>query len=173
MLPMVVTMFLAGIISGRIERTLSSKLQLVVGSAFSALAAAILALAPEQRWQIAVAAAVFGVGSGLAFSAMTNLIVSNVPRQQTGAASGMNVNVRTIGGSIGAGLMGSIVTGQLQPSGLPAEAGYTNGFLLLTGTSVAAVIAALIVPSVRRTTHSIAPEATNPQPTSLPTSAVR
>ncbi len=46
--------------------------------------------------------------------------------------------------------MGSIVTGNLQPNGLPYEAGYTNGFLLLSGTSIAAFAAALVVPSVRR-----------------------
>ncbi|WP_433158138.1 MFS transporter [Kribbella sp. CA-247076] len=150
MVPMVVTMSLAGVLSGRIERSVSSKSQLVLGSAAGVLAAAVLAFAHDERWQIALAAAVFGLAAGLAFSAMTNLIVGSVPPQQTGAASGMNANFRTIGGSIGAALMGSIVAGQVQPGRLPAEGGYTSGFLLLTGTSLAALIAALLVPSRRR-----------------------
>jgi hypothetical protein len=62
----------------------------------------------------------------------------------------MNANFRTIGGAIGAALMGSIVTANLQPSGFPNESGYTIGFLLLAGISIAAVIAAVIVPSARR-----------------------
>ena len=69
-----------------------------------------------------------GVGFGLVFSAMSTLIVAAVPPSQTGVASGMNANIRTIGGSIGAAVMASIVTSQLGPSGLPQESGYTTGF---------------------------------------------
>ncbi|MEU7003668.1 hypothetical protein [Nonomuraea sp. NPDC046570] len=48
--------------------------------------------------------------------------------EQTGAASGMNANIRTIGGAIGAAVVGSIITASPQPSGLPYETGYTYGF---------------------------------------------
>jgi Transcriptional regulator SbtR-like, C-terminal domain len=37
-----------------------------------------------------------GVGFGLAFSAMSALVVAAVPASQTGVASGMNANIRTI-----------------------------------------------------------------------------
>jgi EmrB/QacA subfamily drug resistance transporter len=159
MLPMVVTMFLAGVLSGRVAPAFGAKAQLVTGSAFSVLSCAALALAHDARWQIAVAAAVFGAGAGLAFAAATSLVVTGVPAGQTGVASGMNANFRTIGGSIGAALMSSVVTAQLQPMGLPYESGYTNGFLLLAGVSVAAAAAALLVPT-RRT----APVPTAPPP---------
>jgi hypothetical protein len=46
--------------------------------------------------------------------------------------------------------MGSIVTANLQATGFPEESGYTLGFLLIAGVSIAAVIAALAVPSARR-----------------------
>lgn len=149
LLPMVFTMFAAGIVSGRIEPLFSSKAQLVTASTLSVLAFTALAFAHDHRWQLAGAAAVFGAGLGLALTSLMNLIVNSVPASQTGVASGMNANFRTIGGAIGAALMGSIVTATLQPSGLPRESGYTTGFLLLAGISVAAVIAALIVPSAR------------------------
>jgi len=35
-----------------------------------------------------------GVGFGLAFSAMSALVVAAVPAEQTGVASGMNANIR-------------------------------------------------------------------------------
>jgi predicted MFS family arabinose efflux permease len=179
MLPMVGTMFGAGILSGRVERTFSSKAQLATGAAFSVLACTALALAHDQRWQIAAAAAVFGAGAGLAFSSATNLIVTSVPAGQTGVASGMNANFRTIGGSIGAALMGSIVTATPQSTGLPREAGYTNGFLLLAGISIAAIAAALVVPSVRRAAHTTAdqpardPGSSRPAPQTAQASASR
>jgi sugar phosphate permease len=82
---------------------------------------------------------------------MTSLIVQNVPREQTGAATGMNANIRTIGGSIGTALASSIITGHIQPSGLPAESGFTDTFLLLSAFAAAAVVLALAIPSHRRT----------------------
>ena len=80
---------------------------------------AILAFAHHQDWEIYLSNAIMGVGFGLAFSAMSALVVAAVPPSQTGVASGMNANIRTIGGSIGAAVMASIVTSQLGPSGLP------------------------------------------------------
>jgi MFS family permease len=157
MVPMVVTMFLAGIVSGRVVHVVGSKAQLATGSAAAMLATAALALVHDHAWQVVAAAAVFGLGAGLAFAAMTTLIVGSVPARQTGAASGMNANFRTIGGAIGATVTGSIVTQNLQPTGLPYESGYTNGFLLLTATSAAALLAALIVPATRRIATAPAP----------------
>jgi EmrB/QacA subfamily drug resistance transporter len=166
LLPMLVTMFFAGIVSGRTEGTFSSKAQLATGSGFAVVACAMLTAAHADRWEIAAATALLGLGIGLAFSSMTNLIVRSVPARQTGVASGMNANFRTIGGAIGAGLMGSLVTGSLQPDGFPSQSGYTDGFLLLTLFSIAAVAAALIVPSVQggtRTAEDAAPDARSAQ----------
>ncbi len=73
-----------------------------------------------------------------------------MPPSQTGVASGMNANIRTIGGSIGSAVMASIVTSQLGPSGLPKESGYTTGFAVLAGGLVLAALAGLLVPSARR-----------------------
>jgi sugar phosphate permease len=81
---------------------------------------------------------------------MANLIVAAVPHEQTGVASGMNANIRTIGGSIGSALMAGVVTAHMGPNGLPREAGYVNGFLLLTGALVLAALAAILIPAVRR-----------------------
>jgi hypothetical protein len=77
---------------------------------------------------------------------MAALIVDAVPVEQTGVASGMNANIRTIGGSIGSALMASIVTAQLEPNGLPKESGYTIGFGVLAGVLVLAAAAAVRIP---------------------------
>jgi dipeptide/tripeptide permease len=108
---------------------------------------AILAFAHAQAWEIYLSSAIMGVGFGLVFSAMSALVVAAVPFSQTGVASGMNVNIRTIGGSIGAAVMASIVTSQLGPSGLPKESGYTTGFTLMAAGLVLAALASLLIPS--------------------------
>ena len=94
-----------------------------------------------------MASTLLGVGLGLAFSAMSNLIVQAVPSAQTGVASGMNANIRTIGGAIGAAVMSSIVTSGLRADGLPAASGYTKGFAFLAAMTVVAVVAASFIPS--------------------------
>jgi len=60
----------------------------------------------------------------------------------------MNANIRTIGGALGAAAVASVVTADLLPIGLPTEAGFVNGFLLLTGALVLSAVAALLVPAV-------------------------
>ena len=147
MLPMLVAMFCSGVLSGRLQPIVGAKALLVTGAALGAAACAILAAWHGQQWQIAFAAGVFGLGIGLAFASMANLIVHSVPAEQTGAATGMNANIRTIGGSLGAAVMSSLVTGNLQASGLPAESGYTEGFTLLAVLCLAASLAALLVPA--------------------------
>jgi hypothetical protein len=84
---------------------------------------------------------------------MSNIIVAAVPRAQTGVASGMNANIRTIGGSIGSALMAAVVTANVEASGLPKESGYTHGFALMGVLMVAAALAALLVP-LRRTAQA-------------------
>jgi EmrB/QacA subfamily drug resistance transporter len=150
LLPSAITMFATGMFVGRLARWLGGKVLVVAGCLIGGAAMAILSFAHQQQWEIYLSSALMGVGFGLAFSAMSALIVAAVPAEQTGVASGMNANIRTIGGSIGAAAMASIVTSQLAPSGLPREIGYTTGFAVMTGGLVLAALAGLLIPSARR-----------------------
>ena len=147
LLPSAVTMFFAGMFAGRLTRRLGGKALVVAGCAIGSAAMAILAFAHGQEWEIYLSTAIMGIGFGLAFSAMSALIVSAVPPSQTGVASGMNANIRTIGGSIGSAVMASIVTSQLEPSGLPQASGYTTGFAVMAAGLVLAALAGLLIPS--------------------------
>ena len=147
LLPLTVTMFIFGLLSGKIAARVGSKAAVIVGSIVSCGAYLILAFAHSQAWEIYLASTLLGVGMGLAFSAMSNLIVQAVPAQQTGVASGMNANIRTIGGALGAAVMASIVTSTLLHSGYPAESGYTRGFAFLAFATVVAIIAAILIPT--------------------------
>jgi EmrB/QacA subfamily drug resistance transporter len=131
MLPMLVTMAVTGSLSGPLAPRFGVKAQVISGSALSLVASLAFAEVHDEPWQVALWTAIFGIGLGLAYASMTSLIVQNVPREQTGAATGMNANIRTIGGSIGTALASSIITGHLQTTGLPAESGFTDTFLLL------------------------------------------
>jgi MFS family permease len=146
LVPLTVTMFVCGLLSGRIASAIGSKSAVIIGSACSCAAYLTLAFAHARAWEIYAATTLLGVGLGLAFSAMSNLIVQAVPPGQTGVASGMNANIRTIGGAIGAAVMSSIVTSVLLSNGLPAGSGYTRGFAFLAAITMVAVVAAVFIP---------------------------
>jgi EmrB/QacA subfamily drug resistance transporter len=155
LLPSAITMFGVGMFAGRLAARLGGKVLVVAGCLIGSVAMAILAFAHQQQWEIYLSNAIMGVGFGLAFAAMSALVVAAVPHSQTGVASGMNANIRTIGGSIGAAVMASIVTSSLGPSGLPKEAGYTIGFAAMAGGLVLAALAGLLIPSAQRLRPSV------------------
>jgi EmrB/QacA subfamily drug resistance transporter len=150
MLPMLVTMAATGFISGPLAPVLSFKKQLGVGSALLASSSILLVFFHSAPWEVALTSGIFGLGLGMAYSAMSSLIVQGVPAHQTGAASGMSVNIRTIGGAIGTAVFSAIVTSNTGQQGFPTEAGYTAGFVVLAAFAVAALAASLLVPAGRR-----------------------
>ena len=114
---------------------------LATGAAF-----ACVGLFHDQTWQLYAATTVQGLGSGMVFSSLAGVVVAAVPPEQTGVASGMNANIRTIGGSIGSAAMAGILTAHVGASGFPAERGYEIGFVMLGAVMALASIAAILIP---------------------------
>ncbi|MBF0816999.1 MFS transporter [Microbacterium paludicola] len=155
MLPMLVLMALAGFLTGPLTRILSLRAQLVAGTALISLATAGIALLHGSLVLLTVEAAVFGLGLGVTFAALTNLVIGSVPAHQTGVAGGMNTNLRTIGSAVGTALTTAIITGSAGTAGgQPSEQGYTTGFLVLAVlAAVAAVIALMSRPAAAPATE--------------------
>jgi hypothetical protein len=57
-----------------------------------------------------VAAAISGVGCAFVLVGQANVAVRAVPPSQTGVSSGVNTNIRLIGGAIGAAVMAAVLT---------------------------------------------------------------
>ncbi|MFB9315212.1 MFS transporter [Nocardioides plantarum] len=150
-----VATFLAGIYSGRLAARFGSKAVLVVGATLTAFGTLGLVVAHDQLWMVLAETTVLGLGFGLSFAAMSNLIVDAVPQSQTGVASGMNANIRTVGGALGSAVLASVVTANARPDGLPVEAGYTHGFGVLVVTSTLAALVAVFVPVIKARTHVV------------------
>jgi MFS family permease len=150
MSPSTVAMFVVGLLIGKITARVGSKVPLVAGGVIAALGFGGLGLAHDHVWQFVVAIFVSGLGMGLAFSSMTNLVVDAVPIEQTGVATGMNANIRTIGGSIGSQVVSTIVVSGVVAGTLPHESGYRNGLFTMAAALLAAGVAALFVPRAAR-----------------------
>ena len=155
LLPQTVATFFGGIAAGRLATRYGSKALLVVGATLTAVGTFGMAFAHDELWMVIVETTILGLAFGLAFAAMSNLVVAAVPQSQTGVASGMNTNIRTVGGAIGSAVIATVVTSNLLPMGVPTESGYTHGFLLLAITSTAAAVVAVLVPVVKARTHVV------------------
>jgi MFS family permease len=147
LLPLSGAMLVAGILTGRFATRYGSKVPLVVGSAFSAVGMLFLTVAHGSEWNFYVAMGLVGLGIGFAFSAMSNLVVEAVPPGQTGVATGMNANVRTIGGAIGSQIVASIIAAGIVAGAVPKEHGYEVSFIVLGVGLALAGVAAAFVPS--------------------------
>ena len=77
---------------------------------------------------------------------MSNLVVEAVPPRQTGVATGMNANVRTIGGAIGSQIVASVIAAGIVAGALPKEHGYEVSFIVLGVALAFAGVAAAFVP---------------------------
>jgi EmrB/QacA subfamily drug resistance transporter len=148
LLPSSVAMFFLGLYSAPAARRLGAKTVVVAGSLIIAVSMGVIALAHDHIWQLAVASGILGTGVGLVFACLSNLIVAAVPAHQTGVASGMNANIRTIGGSIGSAVMATIVTAKVYPDSVPHQSGYTHGFLALMVAMIVCAAVALLIPRV-------------------------
>ncbi|WP_210742331.1 MFS transporter [Nocardia veterana] len=150
MLPLSVAMFVIGLTIGPLAAWVGPKAIVLIGSVITVPAFVMLAVGHDHSWEIYLAGALLGIGIGLAFSSMPAIIVAAVPPAQTGAATGMNANVRTVGGAIGSAVSGVLLTsGATTAHGLPADSGYSHVFWFLAGISVLAALAAVIIPAAR------------------------
>ena len=145
LLPSAVAMFLVGSAAGRLSARFGARLSLIVGVAVTAAAFVLLAVAHGQPIDFLIASALLGIGIGLAFAALGNLVIHAVPAHQSGVASGVNTVMRTLGGALGGQLSATFIAGHVR-HGLPAVTGFTETFVMAAAFLVVGVAASLLIP---------------------------
>jgi EmrB/QacA subfamily drug resistance transporter len=148
LLPAAVGMSLLGTVAGRVARRFGSKLALIVGTLITAVSFAWLAVAHHHPYDMLIAATLLGIGIGLAFAALGNLIVQAVPPTQTGVAAGMNTVMRTLGGALGGQLSATFIVDNTS-KGLPTVTGFNDTFVMATAFLIVCALAGLLIPSRR------------------------
>jgi MFS family permease len=146
LLPATVMMLLVGSLAGRLEVRFGSKPPLIAGAGFAAAAFLLLAVAHRQRIDIYAAMTLLGVGIGLAFAALANLIVQNVDQHQTGVATGMNTVMRSVGGAVGGQVAAALLADNVDVAGLPTEHAFTLAFVVCAAALVVSLGAAMLIP---------------------------
>jgi EmrB/QacA subfamily drug resistance transporter len=147
LLPSTVGMGLLGSLAGRVARRYGSKLALIAGSGITAASFGLLAVQHGHPYDMLISAALLGIGIGLAFSALGNLIVQAVPPHQTGVASGMNTVMRTLGGALGGQIAATFIVNNAV-HGTPTVTGFTDTFVMATGFLILCVLAGFLIPAL-------------------------
>jgi MFS family permease len=151
LLPASLGMGLLGGFAGRVARRYGSKSALVSGAAVTCVSFLFVAIQHGHPYDMLVSAALLGVGIGLAFSALGNLIVQAVPAHQTGVASGMNTVMRTLGGALGGQISATFLADNVR-HGFPTVTGFTETFWMATAFLVICTVAGWLIPGQRATT---------------------
>jgi EmrB/QacA subfamily drug resistance transporter len=159
LLPCALGMGVLGSVAGRVERRFGSRRALVAGAVVSAAGCGWLAIASQHPYDMLLSSTLLGVGIGLAFAALANLIVQAVPARQTGVASGMNTVLRTLGGALGGQIAATFVAGSMV-HGLPALTGFTRTFTMAAVFLACCAGAGLLIPAPALAAASLRPVAT-------------
>jgi EmrB/QacA subfamily drug resistance transporter len=146
LLPTTIAIVIVGQLAGALERWIGSRGALIGGTLFSLAAYALLVADRSQEWEIYAAAGLLGIGIGLSFSAMANLIVQNVRQEQTGVATGMNAVTRTLGGAFGGQVAATLLSSNLGAAGLPTSTAFGLSFAMCLIALVAGLGFAIAVP---------------------------
>jgi EmrB/QacA subfamily drug resistance transporter len=150
MLPSTVMMLLVSPIAGRLSNAFGSRVPLVAGALVTTVAFGFMGFVHGEKIDIYIGAGLMGIGIGLAFASLANLIVEAVPPTQTGVATGINTVMRTVGGAIGSTIGAAVIAGTVVGDGSPTESGFRAAFLIAAAAGLLALLAALSVPRPRR-----------------------
>ena len=150
LLPSTILMMSVGSFAGRFEARFGLKPPLIAGVAFTAAAFVLLIIDHGSSIDIYVSTSLLGIGLGLAYAALPNLIVQNVPPEQTGVATGMNAVVRSLGGAVGGQVVAAMLSSNLTADGHPPDSSFTLAFWFALGSLAVAVAVATLIPSRNR-----------------------
>jgi MFS family permease len=156
LLPSTLTMILCALVAGRIERRIGSRIGLMGGCLVGGAGFVLIALAARHPWSIYAGMALVGVGVGVAYAALPNLIIGAVPPEQTGAATAINTIVRAVGGAFGVQVCTTLIAQDAGRHGLPALGGFIAGFWICAAGLLGAAAIAIAIPK-RQTATAAGP----------------
>lgn len=104
----------------------------------------------DQWWQVCIASVLLGIGIGIAYAAMPALIMGAVPVTETAAANGLNALMRSVGTSLSAAVVGTVLAHETIDVGgftFPSEHGFTLAILISLAAAGLALLLCWAIPA--------------------------
>ena len=102
----------------------------MIGTVVSTVGFVWLIVSHDAPWQILAASTALGAGTGFTFASMVNLVIESVRPRTTGIATGVNIPMRTIGGTIGTQLAATVLAATLTGDGAVDRHGFEITFAI-------------------------------------------
>ncbi|GAA3477110.1 MFS transporter [Streptomyces yanii] len=164
MAPAGLVMMVVSPFGGKLTNARGPKFTLVSGSLVIAAGYALSMALMGSTWGLLIVTVVISGGVGLAYGAMPALIMSAVPVSETAAANGFNTLMRSLGTSIGAAVIGVVLSQMTVTMGgftFASEEGFRTGLLIGGGVALLAAAVAATIPGVARSAAAQDGEAEN------------
>ncbi|MDQ1382987.1 MAG: hypothetical protein QOG65_366 [Actinomycetota bacterium] len=114
--PTGVFIILGAQIGGRLIRAVGTTVVVRIGLFSYALGMLLIFHAVSldiTAWRLVPGLAFYGIGIGFAGAQLTNVVMSEVPAESSGVASGANTTVRQVGAALGVAMIGSLLSAQI------------------------------------------------------------
>ncbi|MFG2174499.1 MFS transporter [Streptomyces niveus] len=141
-------------IGGKLTNVYGPKVTLLGGVLVIAAGYGLSLALMGSAWGIMVSIMVISSGVGLAYGSMPALIMSSVPLSETAAANSFNTLMRSLGTSIGAAVVGLVLsqmTTEIGGFSIASESGFRTALLIGCGVALVSAAIAAVIPAVRTT----------------------
>ncbi|MFD0686208.1 MFS transporter [Actinomadura fibrosa] len=159
-------MMLVSPLGGKLTNARGPKFTLISGVLVIAAGYAVSLALMGTAWGLMVSLLVINCGVGLAYGSMPALIMSSVPLHETAAANGFNTLMRSLGTSVGAAVIGVVLsqlTVELGGHSITSEAGFRTALVLGGVLALVSGVIAATIPAAREpapSAHAPAEDAT-------------
>jgi EmrB/QacA subfamily drug resistance transporter len=112
LLPLAIGTFIAGPSAGALAARIGPKWVVTAGMGLEAIAIFWIGLlfSPDlSTWSLVPPLGVYGIGVGLATAQLTNVALAEIPRNESGVASGGTSTLRQVGSALGIAILGTVL----------------------------------------------------------------
>ena len=146
-------MMLFAPVSSRLIRTIGAKVTLMIGGTVLGAGYLVAFFLMDAPWQLLVASCIASAGVGIGYAAMPTLILDAVPMREAASAVGLNALMRSVGTTLAAAVMGTILTGRTMALAPGVEVPTMGAFqLCFVARAVAAFAGVALAAAIPRRT---------------------
>lgn len=141
-------------VSADLMRRIGAKQTLMIGATVLGAGYLVALLLMGAAWQLLIASCIAAAGVGIGYAAMPTLILDNAPAREAASAVGVNALMRSVGTTLAAAVMATMLTSSTVELGgfaLPTKGAFQACFVV---GALAAFVGAAIAGTIPRRTRT-------------------